>query len=577
MERPVRSKKYLETAFVLFVLFTLIDGAASAQVNRKSPGAPTGAVGTKPKPEGAAAKLSQIVASGRLEDLRWPNFSDYRSQIISFYRPSAYRPAWTRDGQPTPQSLQLIRILQDADSEGLRPEDYDASRWTGRVAVLGRAHGDDDEARFDAALTVCTMRYVSDLQIGRVNPQHLGFEFEVVKQKLDLPQFVRERLVDGSNLQIELSQLGPTFPGYKRLRDALRRYEELARRDTGEKLPPFIRAVPGQEYANLGRVSRLLRLLGDLPENIVIPPDANVYQGALVDAVKRFQESHGLDATGLIDKETVAEMNVPLSDRVEQMRLGLERYRWLPYDFKQPPIVINVPEFRLYGFDEKGQVGISMNVNVGDQYDFQTPMFEKNMLYVVFRPYWTPPPTILRHEIITDLKETPSLDDIDLELVTGSGQIIRSGLVTPAMLQQIRSGQITVRQPPGPDNALGLVKFIFPNEYHVYMHDTPESEQKFSKEKQKVFSHGCIHAEEPDKLAAWVLRNTPGWDLQRVQHAMREGRDNVQVNLASPIPVLIVYQTAIVKENGEIYFFHDIYGHDRALERELNKGYPHNN
>jgi murein L,D-transpeptidase YcbB/YkuD len=267
-------------------------------------------------------------------------------------------------------------------------------------------------------------------------------------------------------------------------------------------------------------------------------------------------------------------MNIPLSDRVEQMRLGLERYRWLPYHFKQPPILINVPEFRLYAFEEGNRIGLTMTVNVGDQYDFQTPMFEKNMQYLVFRPYWNPPPEILRNEIIPDLKETPSLEENDLELVGAGGRVIKSGDVTPGMWQQLKAGKFTVRQPPGPENALGLVKFIFPNKHHVYIHDTPESENKFSG-KERAVSHGCIHAQEPAELAAWVLRNNPGWNLERVEKAMHDGPNNVQVNLASPIPVLIAYQTAVVEENGEIHFFRDIYGHDATLEEELAKGYPY--
>jgi L,D-transpeptidase YcbB len=256
------------------------------------------------------------------------------------------------------------------------------------------------------------------------------------------------------------------------------------------------------------------------------------------------------------------------------MRMALERFRWLPYEFTQPPIVVNIPEFRLYGFKEGNELGLTMNVNVGDQYDFQTPIFENYIRYIVFRPYWYPPAGILRSEIIPPLEEDPSLENNELELVSASGQVIRSGNVTPAMLQQVRSGKLTVRQPPGPDNAMGLVKFIFPNEYHVYIHDTPVSVHMFS-DTERMFSHGCIHVQEPAKLAAWLLRNTPGWDLERVQHAMHKGRDNVRVNLASPVPVLIVYDTAVVEENGEVHFFQDIYGHDAELKEELAKGYAH--
>jgi murein L,D-transpeptidase YcbB/YkuD len=575
----VHTRQRLEIASLLLAAFVLLDGLTFAQVSRSSVGATRASASSTAKLKGAvalkgpAALLSGIVASGRLEDLRWPGFPDYQSQLAGFYRPSGYTLAWVRDGEPTSQAIELIQVLQDADREGLRPEDYDASRWADRLALLNGPHEQAAEARFDAALTVCVMRYLSDLHIGRINPHDLGFEFDNPQAKLDLAQFVRSNLVNGSNLRVIVAEVEPPFDGYKRLHDALPRYEELAKKDTGEKLPPYVQAQPGNLYDHIARVAGLLRLLGDLPENAIIPPDAYKYEGVLVDAVKHFQVRHGLAPTGEIDFKTIAEMNVPLSDRVEQMRLGLERYRWLPYHFNESSIVINVPEFLLYCFEGDRPV-LTMTVNVGDQYDFQTPMFEKNMEYLVFRPYWYPPPGILRHEIIPNLVKHPSLHEIDLELVSANGQIIKSGDITPAMFQQIRTGELTVRAPPDPDNALGLVKFMFPNKHQVYIHDTAASDAEFSG-KSRTASHGCIHAEKPAELAAWVLRNNPGWDLQQVEHAMHEGRNSARVDLASPIPVLVVYQTAVVEENGEVHFFHDIYLHDATLEAELAKGRPY--
>ena len=569
----MRFGQRIEIAPLLLLASLLISQPASAQTKKASPAATTPKASSTQKPDGASAQLSAIVASGRLEVLRWPNFSDYRSHLVSFYSPG-YKLAWVRDGEPTTQAVELVHILQDADREGLRAEDYDASRWPDRLASLKGQHQGADEARFDAALSVCIMRYVSDLHIGRINPQHLGFEFDVSHKKLNLPQFVRQRLVDGSDLRSELVEVEPPFEGYQRLREAMQHYMELAKTDDGEKLPDPIRILPGEKYVGTERLANLLRSLGDLPDTATIPPDSK-YDGALVDGVKHFQERVNLTPTGVLDTKTITELNKPLSDRIEQMRLGLERYRWLPYTFKQPPIAVNVPEFRLYGFDKEKHIGLSMNVNVGDEYYFQTPIFENNIQYIVFRPYWNPPPKILRNEIIPDFQEDPSLDESYLELVTPGGQVIRNGNVTPAMLQQIRSGKLTVREPPGPNNALGLVKFIFPNEHHVYIHDTPESMDMFGEKTKRSISHGCIHAQEPAKLAAWLLRDTPGWDLERVENAMHKGRDNQRVNLAAPIPVLIVYVTAVVEENGDIHFFKDIYGHDATLKEELAKGYPY--
>jgi L,D-transpeptidase YcbB len=562
----VRSRQRIKISLLLCIASTLLSAPVSAQV----------------KPGGASAQLSTIVASGNLPDLRWPDFSDYRIHLTNFYRPSAYKPAWIRDGQPTPQSLEIIKLFQEADQKGLRPEDYDAPRWADRLTTLKNPHQDDDEARFDAALTVCIMRYISDLHIGRVNPQNLGFEFDVEHKKLYLPDFVRQRLVNGSDLRSELAAIEPPFAAYKRLIAALQHYIDLQKTDDREKVLDAGPVSPGDQYAGIAGLAKRLRLLGDLPDTVTIPPDQKTYDGPLVDAVKHFQGRFRLQPTGQFDYKTLVEINVPLSDRIEQMQLGLERLRWLPYTFKQPPIVINVPEFRLYAFNEKSEVGLTMRVNVGEDYNHQTPMFEGNIQYLVFRPYWTPPPNILKKEIIPDIEKNPSLSDLNLELVGANGEVIKSGDVTPAMLQQVRSGRLTVRQPPGPENGMGLVKFIFPNQHDVYIHDTPASLDMFSEaaegkegELQRVASHGCIHLQYPDKFAAYLLRNNPSWDLDKVDKAMHEGKDNMQVNLAPPTPVLIFYLTAVAEENGEIHFFHDIYDHDRTLKLELAHGYPY--
>jgi murein L,D-transpeptidase YcbB/YkuD len=576
----VRSLRRLEIAILLCVSSLPISAQTSAE---KKPGS---SVATNPKatqkPDGAATRLSAIVASGHLEDLRWPDFSDYRAHLTNFYRPSAYKPAWIGNGEPTTQALELIQIFKDADREGLLPEDYDASRWADRLTSLKASHQDNDEARFDAALTVCIMRYISDTHIGRINPENLGFEFDVSHKKLNLPDFVRVRLVNGSDLRSELVKVEPPFQNYQRLRAALLHYMELAKKGDGEKVLDVGGVSPGGQYAGIAGLTNRLRLLGDLPDNVTIPPDSKVYEDPLVDAVKHFQERFGMRPTGELDYKTVVEMNVPLSNRIEQMQLGLERYRWLPYQFKQPPIVINVPEFRVYGFNEKGEVALTMRVNVGEDYNHQTPMFEGNIQYLVFRPYWNPPPNILKNEVIPDMEKNPSLADLNLELVDAGGKVIKSGDVTAAMLQQVRSGKLAVRQPPGPENGMGLVKFIFPNQHDVYIHDTPASMDMFSEategeegELKRVASHGCIHLQYPDKFAAYLLRNNPSWDLERVQKAMHDGRDNSQVNLVPPVPVLIFYMTVVVKENGDVHFFRDIYDHDRTLRLELAHGYPY--
>jgi L,D-transpeptidase YcbB len=264
-----------------------------------------------------------------------------------------------------------------------------------------------------------------------------------------------------------------------------------------------------------------------------------------------------------------------LRDRVEQLQLAMERFRWLRYNFTQPPVVVNLPGFRLYGFDKGGRVGLTMSVNVGDAYDFQTPVFENSIRYLVFRPYWNVPPKILRDEVIPDIAADRNfVRDHEMEVTTTAGAVVTSGVVSDAVLKQLRSGTLVVRQKPGADNPLGRLKIIFPNEHHVYLHDTAEGGEMFAWD-QRALSHGCIHLQHPAELAYWLLRDKPGWTLERVQQAMREGRDNVTVNLTAAVPILIVYTTAIAEADGEVHFYRDIYGHDAALRGALAKGYPY--
>jgi L,D-transpeptidase YcbB len=333
----VRTRQ-LQIAILLLIASMPLGRQTSAQTSKSSPVASSVHASPTQRPDDVATRLSAIVASGHLKDLRWPNFSDNRLHLTNFYRTSGYKPAWIRDGAPTTQAIELIQILQDADREGLLAEDYDASRWADRLTLLKGPHESNDEARFDAALTVCIMRYVSDLHIGRINPQNLGFEFDVSHKKLDLPHFVRERLVDGSDLRSKLAEIGPPFPSYQRLRAALLHYMELEKNGDGAKVLDVGGVSPGGQYAGVAGLASRLRLLGNLPDSVTIPPDSKVYDGPLVDAVKHFQERFGLRPTGELDYKTVVEMNVPISDRIEQMRLGLERYRWLPYQFKRPPL-----------------------------------------------------------------------------------------------------------------------------------------------------------------------------------------------------------------------------------------------
>jgi L,D-transpeptidase YcbB len=524
---------------------------------------------------GQQADIQNLVASGNLEGMRWPNFNDYRDSLQKFYGPTGYAPVWVQGSQPVPQALSLINRFRDAGTKGLDPEAYDASRWEERIRALQRPSTGPALARFDVALTVCTMRYVSDLRIGRINPQHFKFGLSVEKKKYDLAQFLRDRITTAPDVPAVLDEMEPPFAGYRRTEQALALYIEMARTDDGEKLPAVTKPIePGQTYLGVPRLARFLRLVGDLPADATLPSDNQTYGGPLVDAVKRFQRRHGLDDDGRLGPYTVKQLNVPLQDRVLQLQLTLERWRWLPDEFSAPPIVVNIPDFQLRALDEHNDVVLKMRVVVGKSMRTQTPVFSRDMNYIVLRPYWNVPPSILRSEIVPAIqRDRGYIAHKNYEVTTYDGDVVTSGEISDEVLAQLRAGKLAVRQKPGPSNALGLVKLIFPNENNVYLHSTP-SQALFSRSRRD-FSHGCIRVEKPAELTAWVLRNNPGWTLERVQEGMQTGKDDVTVNLVKRVPVFIVYGTALGYENGEVHFSEDIYGHDAELAAALAKGYPY--
>jgi murein L,D-transpeptidase YcbB/YkuD len=419
------------------------------------------------------------------------------------------------------------------------------------------------------------MRYIHDLHIGRVNPKHFNLGFDVEKKRYDLSQFVAQKLAGAGNVADVLNAVEPPYYFYRRTEAALQNYLALADQDHSAPLPDVQKTLaPGDAYPGAEALVQRLQLLDDLPKGPVDDLKAGIYQGALVDGVKHFQTRHGLGAGGRLDKDTLRQLNVPLSVRIQQLDDALERWRWLPVDFSPLPVAVNVPEFVLRVFSPDHRIAMRMNVVVGKAVRNETPVFAQDMKYIIFRPYWNVPFSITRSEIIPELeKDSGYLARKNFEITDQGGRIVTSSAVSADVLAQLRSGKLLVRQRPGPTNSLGLVKFLFPNEYNVYLHSTP-APQLFA-QSRRDFSHGCIRLEKPAELAAWLLQAQPKWTLDAVKAAMQSGPDNQQVNLTPPVPVVIIYLTAVVEEDGEVYFFDDIYGHDKLLNAVLAKGPPY--
>jgi murein L,D-transpeptidase YcbB/YkuD len=511
--------------------------------------------------------LQSLLNGASLSDLQRPDFSEYQTEAKEFYEAFDEGLPWVHQRKPTPQALAMMRALDDAEYEGLRPEDYDASRWDARLGRIENSKAQEpDFVRFDLALTICAMRYVSDLHVGRVNPRFYHYDLEIAHTKFDLSDFLAQKLVRAEDVHSVLGSVEPPFPLYRRTKAALKTYLDLAEKDRGESLPmPSKPLKPGDSYAGAARLAQFLALVRDIP--VEEQHDNGFYGSDLANGVKHFQQRHGLEPNGLLDAGTVKEINTPLNQRVMQLELTMERLRWLPHEFERPPVVVNIPEFRLRATDEQFHWVLSMGVVVGKAYGHQTPVFSSEIRSVIFRPYWSVPYSITRAEMLPHVKKDARyLADNDYQIVTSAGDVVSDGLVNAEIEKQLRSGTLQIRQKPGAKDSLGKIKFNIPSSYDVYLHDTP-ARTLFSKSRRD-FSHGCIRVEKPAELAEWAMRDMLEWTEERIEDSMN-GDKTFEVKLKHPIPVLILYGTAVVMEDGEVHFLPDIYKQDADLERAL--------
>lgn len=537
-----------------------------------------------------ADALASTVESGNLPSLRWPKFSEFQPQIQQYYDGRNYELAWTRDGKPTKSAEALIQLFSNAAQKGLVPTDYDADRWPQRIQQLEqirRKHDDSDEAeatvaQFDVAMTVALMRYLSDIHLGRVNPQSLNFDIDVPSRraKFDLPNLIDDEFVDADSHDIDeaVAKLEPQNPMYQQTEQSLPKYLQLAQQQNANPpapLPSVDKPVAkGGSYPTLPALWARLQLEGDAPAEKPAPAR---YDSDFVDAVKHYQERNGLSDDGKLGQGTIDALNVPMTRRVQQIDDSLERWRWLPENFQQPRVMVNLPEFIVRAYDEDHNLAFKMKVVDGEaEGNHDTPMFVRSMRYMIFRPYWNLPISIIKKELANHLGSGGAayMQKNDYEVTTGSGTP-----VTNWTLNDLVHGRYMVRQKPGPRNSLGLVKFMFPNEYDVYMHSTPE--MNLFNLTRRDRSHGCIRLNDAEKMANWVLDGQGDWDEDKIHEAMygpadgSQPQDNKQVGLKTALPVNITYLTANADEDGTMHFFKDIYGYDKQLEAALAAGRPY--
>lgn len=529
--------------------------------------------------EGGGTLLLDFLEHGDLEALLPVATARERRRVgqrlRAFYRQRDGRPVWVRDDRPL--SLEaLIEILDRAAEHGLEPGDYDAKGLAARrtrFAAEPALPRDliELELRASAAFVV----YASHLATGRVGPRALEREHEdpawYLAPEPAEPMALLEEAVDGAGVGAVLDGLAPADPRYRRLGEALARYRAIAADGGWPRVPDGETIEPGVAI-EAGRYEPLVRRLaadGDLAparaEKLLRPSaDRARYGKALAAAVRRFQDRHGLAVDGKVGANTLAALNVPVQERVRQLVLDLERWRWLDGPLPADRIEVNVPAFRLEGY-RQGRRQLAMKVVVGKD-SWKTPVFRDEMVYVEINPYWNVPASIAEEEILPQVRRDPSyLAAEDMEVLRGWNG---GAAIDPATIDwsSVDPDEIRFRQRPGKGNALGLIKFIFPNRFDVYLHDTP-AQAAFDRPR-RARSHGCVRVERPLDLAHFVFADRRDWNRRRVAKAIESGR-NQRVNLRQPLPVMILYRTAFVAADGTAHFRDDVYGYDQALLEAL--------
>ncbi len=486
------------------------------------------------------------------------------------------QPIWIEADGATEAAGNLISTLQDAGGHGLDPAIYHAHDLANALGALhdeGSRADPDAYARraaeLDPRLTFSLALFLDHLGRGRIAPSDVGMQWQTERRETDLAKALGTA-VDGEGIAAAVDEVLPPHDQYRGLEKVLAHYREIAAAGGWPEVPSGAALSPGDDSPRVPVLRRRLEASGDLePQGAgdgKADPDgddgATHYDERLAAAVERFQARHGLVTDGVVGPEALEDLNVPAAERVRQIEANLERWRWLPDDLGERYILVNVPRFELQMIDGGDEV-MRMKVVVGEQLK-PTPMFSDRMTYVTFNPYWNIPSSIAREEILPKAAADPGyLAAHHMELVEGwsdDARVLDPRSVGPEVLAQAGDdgSPVRLRQVPGPDNPLGRIKFMFPNENNIYLHDT--SADYLFDENVRTFSHGCIRVQEPVALASWVLDESAAEVRQRIASG-----ETASIETPRQIPVHILYWTALVDDHGAVHFLDDLYGIDQRV------------
>ncbi len=492
-----------------------------------------------------------------------------------FYERRVYEPAWSSKNGVRPDAFSLVRALKAAGEEGLCPYEYHLAVIEKLLAAVERNNGQNLRARrmvdLDLLLTDAFLVYASHLLAGRVNPETIDPEWHANRREADLSTVLQEAL-DAGQVEEGLAALLPSAEGYAALKKALKHYREIASQGGWPVVQDGPKLEIGMRDKRVAQIRERLTASGDMVEQkSEASPD--YFDGALDEAVVQFQIRHGLEVDGVVGRNTLAALNVPVAERARQIEMNLERWRWLPQDLGERYVLVNIAKFEL-DVVEGNEVVLSMPVVVGKGYR-RTPVLSDTITYIVLNPSWHVPHKIAVQDKLPVIRQDPHyLIEQKIKVYKGWGaDAVELDPLTIDWTQvTARNFPYRFRQEPGPQNALGRIKFMFPNKHSVYLHDTPAKE--LFEKTSRAFSSGCIRIRNPIELAEYLLKdNTPPWNREKIARAIEENNEQT-VKLSRPVPVHLLYWTAWTDEEGTIHFRQDIYGRDKRLEASFCKVPP---
>jgi murein L,D-transpeptidase YcbB/YkuD len=579
---PLRTLAVIISLILISTIFSACSGKKISPVDK----AETNALATQLQQRmlNVGLSLTQNIAHNKIRA---------RFGVVRFYQQNLFQPVWMTDQGPLPRAQALLKIIRGSAAEGLNPENFHLStiqllledlerRRSLQIALDPRRLSDLELLLTDSFLTLC-----NQFQTGVVPPKQADYEWYIPRDDVQDPVKILSQAIQTNRITESLLETLPQSETYKGLRNALAEYRKTVRKGGWKLIPPGKTLRLGDRDRRVPFLRKRLSASRDLAPTIEKLSDPNLFDESLSLALKNFQKRHGLESSGALNRRTLSALNISAPRRVKQLLANLERWRWLPRDFGERHLLVNVADFQLQAV-ENGITSLHMPVIVGNLYK-QTPVFTGSMTHVILHPYWHVPKNIVFETLLPKIQQNPNYlaknhFSVLKRKSDGNWEKLAPDQVDWKNIKE-DGFDLTLRQDPGPLNPLGQVKFMFPNRFSIYLHDTPEKE--LFKKGVRTLSSGCIRVAKPLELLEFVLKqNSNGenyWDRKRITEELHKEElhksntapgntlepQETEIRISSPIPVHLLYQTAWVNDEGTVEFREDIYGRDELLDSFL--------